>query len=62
MIADKTGSEAALSSFVDPRNADVENMQFVITTPAVRANAVQAEDETEPEKVNVLQKIRNLFR
>ena len=62
MIADKTGSEAALSSFVDPRNTDVENVQFVITAPAVRVSAVQAEDEAAPEETNVLQKIRNLFR
>ena len=62
MIAEKTGSDVALSSFVDPRNTDVDNVQFVITTPAVRAASVQNEEETVPEETGVLEKIRNLFR
>ena len=62
MIAEKTGSDVALSSFVDPRNTDVDNVQFVITTPAVRAVSVQNEEETVPEETGVLEKIRNLFR
>ena len=33
MIADKTGSDVEISSFTDARNADVDNVQFVITTP-----------------------------
>lgn len=62
MIAEKTGSDVTLSSFVDPRNTDVDNVQFVITTPAVRAASVQNEEETVPEETGVLEKIRNLFR
>lgn len=62
MIAEKTSSDVTLSSFVDPRNTDVDNVQFVITTPAVRAASVQNEEETVPEETGVLEKIRNLFR
>ena len=62
MIADKTGSDVEISSFTDARNADVDNVQFVITTPAVRTASVQNEEETVPEETGVLEKIRNLFR
>ena len=62
MIAEKTGSEVELSSFTDPRNTDVENVQFVITTPAVHVSAAPAEETAQPESTGILEKIRNLFK
>ena len=61
MIAEKTGADIEPTSFVDPRNTDVENVQFVITTPSVSVSAAQTEKEAPPEETSVLQKIRNLF-
>lgn len=62
MIADKTGSDVALSSFIDSRNTAVDNVQFVITTPAIRISAVQPEEAAQPESTGILEKIRNLFK
>ena len=58
MIAEKTGSDVQVQSFIDPRNTDVENVQFVITTPSVHVS--DAAEETE--STGILQKIRDLFR
>lgn len=62
MIADKTGSGVSVSSFVDPRNTDIENVQFVITTPSIHVSSVQPEETVETEDAGILQKIRSLFR
>ena len=62
MIADKTGSEVQLTSFTDPRNTEVDNVQFVITTPAIRVTSVHAETAEQPENTGILEKIRNLFK
>ena len=62
IIADKTGAGVPLASFVDPRNTDVESVQFVITTPAIRVKTVQTEAASAPENSGILQKIRGLFR
>lgn len=62
MIAEKTGSDVQVQSFIDPRNTDVENVQFVITTPSVHVSDAPAEAEEEPESTGILQKIRDLFR
>ena len=61
-IAEKTGSDVEIASFVDPRNTDVENVQFVITTPAVRVSSVQTEAVEEEESTGIREKLRNLFR
>ena len=62
MIAEKTGSNIQPSSFVDPRNTSVENVQFVITTPAIRISNTQEEAPAEMEEGGILQKIRDLFK
>ena len=62
MIADKTGSEVALTSFIDPRNTEVDNVQFIITTHAIRVSAVHTEEAPQPESAGILDKIRNLFK
>ena len=62
MIANKTGSNVSVCSFVDARNTDVGNVQFVITTPAIRVSTVHAEEAAQPESTSILDKIRNLFR
>lgn len=62
MIAEKTGSDVQLTSFTDPRNTEVDNVQFVITTPAIRVSSVSAEEDKQPESTSVLEKIRNLFK
>ena len=62
MIAEKTGSDVQLTSFTDPRNTEVDNVQFVITTPAIRVSSVSAEEDEQPESTSVLEKIRNLFK
>ena len=62
MIAEKTGSNVQPSSFVDPRNTNVENVQFVITTPAIRISNTQEEVPAEVEEGGILQKIRDLFK
>ncbi len=62
MIAEKTGSDVQVQSFIDLRNTDVENVQFVITTPSVHVSDAPAEAEEEPESTGILQKIRDLFR
>ena len=62
MIAEKTGSNIQPSSFVDPRNTNVENVQFVITTPAIRISSAQEEAPAEVEDSGILQRIRDLFK
>ena len=62
MIAEKTGSDVQVQSFIDPCNMDVENVQFVITTPSAHVSDAPAEAEEEPESTGILQKIRDLFR
>ena len=62
MIAEKTGSDVPVSSFVDERNTEVDAVQFVITTPAVHVATVEADTATETTETGLLQKIRNLFR
>lgn len=62
MIAEKTGSNIQPFSFVDPRNTNVENVQFVITTPAIRISNTQEEVPAEVEEGGILQKIRDLFK
>lgn len=63
MIAEKTGSDVQVESFIDPRNTDVENVQFVITTPSVHVSDAPAETAAEEtESTGILQKIRDLFR
>ena len=62
MIANKTGSNVSVCSFVDARNTDVDNVQFVITTPAIRVSTVHTEEAAQPESTSILDKIRNLFR
>ena len=62
MIVEKTGSGVPLSSFTDPRNTDVDSVQFVMTTPAIRVSAVHAEEAAQPESTGILEKIRNLFK
>ena len=62
MIANKTGSNVSVCSFVDARNTDVDNVQFVITTPAIRVSTVHTEEAAQPESTGILDKIRNLFR
>ena len=57
IIAEKTGSDVELSSFVDPRNADVEHVQFMITMPTVRVSNLQRE-----ECIGLPDKIHSLFR
>ena len=61
-IANKTGSNVSVCSFVDARNTDVDNVQFVITTPAIRVSTVHTEEAAQPESTSILDKIRNLFR
>ncbi len=62
MIAEKTGSNIQPSSFVDPRNTNVENVQFVITTPAIRISNTQEEAPAEMEEGGILQKTCELFK
>ena len=61
-IANKTGSNVSVCSFVDARNTDVDNVQFVIITPAIRVSTVHTEEAAQPESTSILDKIRNLFR
>lgn len=62
MIAEKTGSDVQVQSFIDPCNTDVENVQFVITTPSVHVSDAPVEVAEETESTGILQKIRDLFR
>ena len=62
MISEKTGSDVALTSFVDVRNTDVERVQFVITTPAIHLPDEAAEPVAEEEGTGILQKIHSLFK
>ena len=61
MIAEKTGSDVEIASFTDPRNADVDNVQFVITTPSIHVASAETEEAEAPAEEGILQKIRNLF-
>ena len=62
MIAEKTGSDVQVQSFIDPCNTDVENVQFVITRPSVHVSDAPVEVAEETESTGILQKIRDLFR
>ena len=62
IVARKTGSDVPEESFVDPRNRDVESVQFVITTPSIRAKAPEEESQPTPEKKTFLDRLLDLFR
>ena len=62
MIAEKTGSDVPVESFVDARNRDVEDVQFVVTTPSIRKQDAKEMAAPAQKSASLGDKIRNLFR
>ena len=61
MIADKTGSNVEVTSFIDARNTTVSNVQFVITTPSIHVVTATEEEPVEEAHTSLKEKIRDLF-
>ena len=62
IIAEKTGSDVAVASFVDPRNTEVQSVQFVITTPSIHVKEEATEAEETETSTTILDRIRDLFK
>ena len=61
MITEATGSDVEITSFVSEKNTNVDSVQFVIQTEAIKiAEAVNTEPVAE-EKLNFWQKLLRLF-
>lgn len=61
ILADITGKNADISSFVSDRNENVESVQFVIRTAAVQPKADAADVGTAEEPLTFWQKLWKLF-
>ena len=61
MIESFAGGDFEVESFVSDKNTDVESVQFVIQTEAIKKEAVKVVEE-KTEELNFWQKLLNLFR
>lgn len=61
MIDNFAGGDFEVESFVSDKNTDVDSVQFVIKTEAIKKEEVKVEEE-KTEKLNFWQKLLNLFR
>ena len=61
MIDNFAGGDFEVESFVSDKNTDVDSVQFVIKTEAIKKEEVKVEDE-KTEELNFWQKLLNLFR
>ena len=61
MITDATGSDVEITSFVSEKNTNIDSVQFVIQTEAIKiAEPVEVEPVVE-EELNFWQKLLRLF-
>ena len=61
MIDNFAGGDFEVESFVSDKNTDVDSVQFVIKTEAIKKEEVKVEEEKN-EELNFWQKLLNLFR
>ena len=61
MIDNFAGGDFEVESFVSDKNTDVDSVQFVIKTEAMKKEEVKVEEE-KTEELNFWQKLLNLFR
>ena len=61
IIAEKTGEDAVVTSFTDPRNTDVDMVQFVITTRSITAPEVATPTEETEKEMTLLDRVKSLF-
>ena len=61
MITDATGSDVKVTSFVSEKNTNVDSVQFVIQTEAIKIAEVANTEPVVVEKLNFWQKLLRLF-
>ena len=57
-----SGDDTDTTSFVSPKNTDVQSVQFVMTTEAIEIPDEEETISAEPEETGFLQKLVNLFK